>query len=41
LKEAGEGRLLGRNRRPIKASSLAMDRSRIETHIKPLLALVS
>jgi integrase len=37
LKEAGEGRLLGRNRRPIKASSLAMDRSRIETHIKPLL----
>ncbi|WP_114913004.1 tyrosine-type recombinase/integrase [Acidibrevibacterium fodinaquatile] len=37
LKEAGEGRLLGRNRRPIKATSIAMDRSRIETHIKPLL----
>ena len=37
LKEAGEGRLLGRNRCPIKATSIAMDRSRIETHIKPLL----
>ena len=37
LKEAGEGRLLGRNRRPIKATSITMDRSRIETHIKPLL----
>lgn len=37
LKEAGEGRLLGRNRRPIKATSIAMDQSRIETHIKPLL----
>jgi integrase len=37
LKEAEAGRLLGRNRRPIKASTLHMDRSRIETHIKPLL----
>jgi Arm domain-containing DNA-binding protein len=27
----------GRKRRPIKASTLHMDRSRIETHIKPLL----
>ena len=31
LKEAGEGRLLGRNRRPIKASSLAMDLRRCST----------
>jgi integrase len=37
LEQAGAGRLLGRNRRPIKASSVAMDRSRIEIHIKPLL----
>ena len=37
LEQAGAGRLLGRNRRPIKASSIAMDRSRIEIHIKPLL----
>jgi integrase len=37
LEEAGAGRVLGRNRRPIKASTLKMDRSRIETHIKPLL----
>ena len=37
LREATAGRLLGRNRRPIKASTLNMDRSRIETHIKPLL----
>lgn len=37
LKEAEAGRLLGRNRRPIKASTLAGDRSRIETHIKPLI----
>jgi len=37
LVEAGEGRLLGRRRRPIKASTLAMDRSRIEAHILPLL----
>jgi len=37
LGEAETGRLLGRRRRPIKASSLAMDKSRIEAHIKPLL----
>ena len=37
LEEAETGRILGRNRRPIKASTLKMDRSRIETHIKPLL----
>ena len=37
LAEAESGRILGRNRRPIKASTLHMDRSRIETHIKPLL----
>ena len=37
LAEAEAGRLLGRRRRPIKASTLAMDRSRIETHVKPLL----
>lgn len=37
LEQAESGRLLGRNRRPIKASTLKLDRSRIETHIKPLL----
>src|SRR5208337_3440525 len=37
LEQAEAGRILGRNRRPIKASTLRMDRSRIETHIKPLL----
>jgi integrase len=37
LAEAEAGRILGRRRRPIKASTLAMDRSRIESHIKPLL----
>jgi integrase len=37
LTEAEAGRILGRRRRPIKASTLAMDRSRIEVHIKPLL----
>jgi len=37
LEQADAGRILGRKRRPIKASTLAMDRSRIETHIKPLL----
>lgn len=35
LNEAESGRLLGRNRRPIKASTVAGDRSRIEQHIKP------
>jgi site-specific recombinase XerD len=37
LEEAEAGRLLGRKRRPIKASTLAMDRSRINTHIRPLI----
>jgi integrase len=37
LKEAKAGSILGRRNRPIKASTLAMDKSRIETHIKPLL----
>lgn len=37
LTEAEAGRILGRKNRPIKASTLAMDRSRINTHIKPLL----
>ncbi len=37
LTEAEAGRILGRRRRPIKASTLAMDRSRIESHLKPLL----
>ncbi|CAA0129155.1 Tyrosine recombinase XerC [Starkeya nomas] len=37
LAEAEAGRILGRRRRPIKSSTLAMDRSRIEAHIKPLL----
>lgn len=37
LAEAEAGRILGRRHRPIKKSTLAMDRSRIETHIKPLL----
>ena len=37
LEEAEAGRILGRRNRPIKKSTLAMDRSRIETHIKPLL----
>lgn len=37
LEEANAGRIVGARRRPIKASTLAMDRSRIERHIKPLL----
>ncbi|GLI98038.1 site-specific integrase [Sphingobium sp. BS19] len=37
LQEAESGRLLGSRRRPIKASTLRMDRSRIERHIKPLV----
>jgi integrase len=37
LTEASKGRLLGRKGRSIKASTLAMDRSRIETHVKPLI----
>jgi integrase len=37
LEQAEAGRLLGRNRRPIKASTLKSDRGRIDIHIKPLL----
>ena len=37
LKEATSGRLVGRRGRPIKASTLAADRSRIETHVRPLI----
>jgi integrase len=37
LTEAEAGRILGRKNRPIKPSTLALDRSRINTHIKPLL----
>ncbi len=37
LAEAEAGHILGRRNRPIKQSTMAMDRSRIETHIKPLL----
>ena len=37
LAEAEAGRILGRRNRPIKPSTLAMDRSRIETHVEPLI----
>lgn len=37
LERAEAGKIIGRSRRPIKASTLAMDRSRIESHIRPLL----
>ncbi|NDV88856.1 tyrosine-type recombinase/integrase [Aurantimonas aggregata] len=37
LEEAGAGRLLGRKRRPVAATTLALDRSRIDTHVRPLL----
>lgn len=37
LENAEAGTILGRKHRPIKASTLAMDRSRIETHIIPLI----
>jgi integrase len=37
LTEARAGNILGRRNRPIKESSLNMDESRINTHIKPLL----
>lgn len=37
LEEARAGRLLGRSRRPIKASTLRSDEGRIKHHIKPLL----
>jgi integrase len=37
LDRAEAGRIIGRSRRPIKQTTLAMDRSRIEAHIRPLL----
>jgi hypothetical protein len=37
LEQAEAGRILGRKGRPMKASTIAMDRSRIETHVKPLI----
>jgi integrase len=37
LKQAEAGYIVGRRGKPVKASTLAMDRSRIETHVKPLL----
>jgi hypothetical protein len=37
LTEAEAGRIVGRSGHPIKASTLAMDRSRITTHVKPLI----
>jgi integrase len=37
LEKAASGELLGRKGKPIKASTLAMDRSRIEQHVKPLI----
>jgi integrase len=37
LSEAKAGRIVGKKGRPIKASTLAMDRSRIEQHVKPLI----
>ena len=39
LEQARSGRILGRRRHPIKASTLDSDESRIETHIKPLLGM--
>jgi site-specific recombinase XerD len=37
LEHARAGKILGRKRKPIKASTLDLDASRIETHIKPLI----
>ena len=37
MEAATSGRLLTRRRRPKKPSTIAMDRSRIEAHVKPLL----
>ena len=37
LEDAEAGRIVGRSGKPIKISTLAMDRSRIETHVKPLI----
>ncbi|TIL63546.1 MAG: DUF4102 domain-containing protein, partial [Mesorhizobium sp.] len=37
LKAARKGLILGRSRRPKKASTIAIDTGRVERHIKPLL----
>ena len=37
LEKAEGGELLGRRRRPIARTTLALDRSRINTHVRPLL----
>lgn len=37
LREARAGRILARRGRPIKTSTLDMDASRIESHVKPLI----
>jgi integrase len=37
LEEAAKGGIVGRKGLPIKASTLAMDRSRIDTHVRPLI----
>ena len=37
LRDAAAGRLLGRRGLPIKTSTIEMDRSRIETHVRPLI----
>lgn len=41
LDEARAGRLVGRNRRPIKPSTLDSDEGRIKVHIKPLIGAQS
>ncbi len=38
LTEAETGRLIGRNHRPVEASTICGDRSRIELHNKPLMS---
>ncbi len=40
LSAAEKGEILGRRGERIKASTLAMDRSRIETHVKPLIGRI-
>jgi integrase len=37
IREAEAGTILGRRNRPIKASTLLLDRSRIERHVKPMI----
>jgi integrase len=37
VEKAESGELLGRRRRPIAKKTLALDRSRIDTHVRPLL----